>query len=69
MLKDDLNDILMNFDMNFTNQTKNILKKAASDERIINHNNLVFKTGDPNLKDFDFLKRFGTLHGLSIDLR
>ena len=59
----------MNFDMNFTNQTKNILKKAASDERIINHNNLVFKTGDPNLKDFDFLKRFGTLHDLSIDLR
>ena len=59
----------MNFDMNFTNQTKTILKKAASDERIINHNNLVFKTGDPNLKDFDFLKRFGILHGLSIDLR
>ena len=58
----------MNFDMNFTNQTKNILKKAASNERMINHNNLVFKTGDPNLKNFDFLKRFGTLHDLYIDL-
>ena len=64
LFKDYLNDILMNFDMNFTNQTKNILKKVASNERMINHNNLVFKTGDPNLKNFDFLKRFGTLHDL-----
>ena len=58
----------MNFDMNFTNQTKNILKKAANNERMINHNNLVLKKGDPNLKNFDFLKRFGTFHDLSIDL-
>ena len=68
LLKDNLNDILVSFDMNFTNEGKNILKKASSDERMINYNNLFFKTGDPNIKNFDFLKRFSTLHDLLIDL-
>ena len=58
----------MSFDMNFTNEGKNILKKASSDERMINYNNLFFKTGDPNIKKFDFFKRFSTLHDLLIDL-
>ena len=35
----------MNFDMNFTYEKENILEKAASDERMINYNNLFFKTG------------------------
>ena len=50
-------DILMNFDMNFTSEPKNILKKAATDERMIHHNNLFFKTGDTIIKNFDFLKK------------
>ena len=57
LLEDNLNDILMNFDMNFTSEPKNILKKAATDERMIHHNNLFFKTGDPIIKNFDFLKK------------
>ena len=50
LLEDNLNDILMNFDMNFTSEPKNILKKAATDD-------LFFKTGDPIIKNFDFLKK------------
>ena len=53
-LKDNLNDILMNFDMNFTNEGENIFKKSASDERMINYNNLFFKTGDRTIKNFNF---------------
>ena len=53
LLKDILNDIVMNFDMNFTNEGENILKKAASDERMIYHKNLFFKTGDTIIKNFD----------------
>ena len=47
----------MNFDMNFTNEGKNILKKAASDERMINYNNLFFKIGDPITNNFNFFKK------------
>ena len=43
--------------MNFTDKWKDILEKVASDERIINYNNLLFKTGDPIIKNFDFLKK------------
>ena len=57
LLEDNLNDILMNFDMNFTSEPKNILKKAATDERMIHHNNLFFKTDDTIIKNFDFLKK------------
>ena len=35
---------------------------------MINFNTFFFKTGDPIIKNFDFLKRFGTLHELLIDL-
>ena len=34
-----------------------------------NCNNLFFKAGNLNLTNFDFLKRFGTLYDLLIDLR
>ena len=57
----------MNFGMDFTNERKNILKKAVSDERMINYNNLLFKIGDPIMKNFGFFKRFGTLHDLLIN--
>ena len=54
--------------MNFTGNGKSILKKLARDERMINYNNLFFKAGDLSIKNFDFLKRFGTLYDLLIDL-
>ena len=58
----------MNFDMNFTNEGENILKKAVNDERMINYSNLFFKTGDSIIENFDFSKRVGTLHDLLINL-
>ena len=55
MLKDNLNDILDVFEMNFnTNNGGNILKKLVKDERMINYNNLSFKTGDPSIKNLTF---------------
>ena len=46
LLRDNLNYILKDFDMNFTIKGKNILKKAATDEKMINYNNLCLKAGD-----------------------
>ena len=40
LLKDDLDDIFINFDINFTEKGEDILKKVATDERMINYNNL-----------------------------
>ena len=50
LLKSRLNDILTNFDMNFNNEGENILQKLAKDKRMINYNNLFFKTGYSILK-------------------
>ena len=47
---------------------KYIIKELARDERMINYNNLFFKSGDPNIDNYDLLKRFCTLHGFLIDL-
>ena len=68
LLKHNLNQILINFDMNFTFKGTDTLTKVAADERTINYQNLFFKTGDPIINNFDFLKRFGTLYDLLIDL-
>ena len=46
----------MSFDLNFTDQGENILKKLAKHERMINYKGLIFKTGDPIIKTFDFFK-------------
>ena len=35
---------------------------------MINNNKLLFSTGDPSVKNVDFLKRFCTLYDLLIDL-
>ena len=35
LLEDNQNDIMMNFDMNLTSEEKNIIKKAATVERMI----------------------------------
>ena len=58
----------MNFDMNFTNERENIYRKLPNNERMINYKNLFFKTGNPVIIDFNFLKRFGTFYELLIDL-
>ena len=60
--------MLLNYDQNFSDKGENILEKIATDERMINYNNLFFKAGDPVIKNFDVLKNFGTLHDLSTDL-
>ena len=52
----------------FTKKGKDILKNVAADERMINCNKLFLKTGDPIIKNYDFLKSFGTLHDLLLDL-
>ena len=36
---------------------------------MINYKNLFSRIGDPIIKNYDFLKRFGTLHNLFLDLR
>ena len=70
LLKDKLYDILSTFEMKFSNdEGKNILKKLARDERMINYNSLFFKTGNPVINNFDFLERFGTLYDILLDLR
>ena len=56
LLKDNLNNILDVFEMNFTGNGESILKKLARDERMVNYNNLLFETGDSSIKNFDFLK-------------
>ena len=68
LLKDRLNDILLDYDMNINPKGEDILKKRARDERIINYNNLLFRTGNPNIGNCNFLKRFGTFYDLLINL-
>ena len=58
----------MVFDMSFTNKGQDTIKKLARDEKIINYGHLIFETGNPNIKNFDFFKRFGTLYELFTDL-
>ena len=69
LLKDNIDNILLDYDeMNSTAKGEDILKKLANDERMINYKNLFFKTGNPAIGNYDFLKRFGTLYGLFHDL-
>ena len=54
LLRDELNNILIDYEMNVTAREENILRRAAEDERLINYNNFFFKTGDPTIKNYDF---------------
>ena len=54
--------------MSFTNKGQDTIKKLARDEKMINYGHLIFETGNPNIKNFDFFKRFGTLYELFTDL-
>ena len=43
--------------MNFnTDNGEDTLKNLSKDERMINYNNFFFKTDNPIIKNFDFLK-------------
>ena len=53
LLKDNVNDILDVFKMNFTNNGEDILKKLARGERMINCN-LFLKAGNPSITNFVF---------------
>ena len=69
LLKDNVNDILDVFEMNFTNNGEDILKKLARGERMINCNNLFFKAGNPSITNFVFLKIcMMSLYDVLIDL-
>ena len=68
LLRDKLNNVLMDCDMNITAKGENILKKLANEERNINYKNLFFKSGSPVLDNYDLFKRFSTLYDLLIDL-
>ena len=54
LLIENVNDILDVFEMNFTNNGEDILKKLARGERMINCNNLFFKAGNPSITNFIF---------------
>ena len=68
LLRNNLDDILVTYKMNITAKGEDILKKLANDERMINHNNLLFKTGNPIINNYDFYQKFGTLYDFLIDL-
>ena len=58
----------MALEMNLDNNGKDILKKLVRDERMINYNNLFFKTGNSSIGNLTFSKKFSTLYDLLIDL-
>ena len=68
LLRNNLDNIFMLYDLNISIKGKNILKKRADDERSINYKNLFFKSGSFTTGNHDFFKRFGTLYDLLIDL-
>ena len=68
LLRDSLNDILLDYcEMNITGKGKDIVEKLTNDERM-NYDNLLFKAGCAIVGNYDFYKRFGTLHDLFYDL-
>ena len=68
LLRDNLDDILVMYDMNITAKGEIILKKLANDERLIKYKNFLINSGNISIDNSDFCKRFGTLHDLFYDL-
>ena len=60
--------MFLNYVFNFTLNGKNVITDIANEEQNINYNNLIFRSGEPSIKNFDFLKRFWTLYDLLINL-
>ena len=52
----------MAFDMSFTNKGQGTIKKLARDEKMINYGNLIFETGNPNIKNFDLISLKDLVH-------
>ena len=57
-----------NYPLNFTPKGKNIIKDLVNEEYNINYENCIFKSGDLKIKNFDMLKKFGTLYDSLINL-
>ena len=55
--------------MSISNKGKNTLKELANEEGKINYKTFYFKSDSLAIDNYDFLKRFGTLYGLLINLR
>ena len=55
-------------DVNITIKGKYILKKVANDERIISYKNLLLKSGNRTIDNYDFFLIFGALYDLLINL-
>ena len=49
--------MLLNYYENFTEKGKDTIKKLAKDERMLNYNNLFFKTCSSIIKNFDFFRK------------
>ena len=67
LLKDRLDYIFKNFDLNFTKAGKIFLIKLAKNEDQIDYTNLFFKVdGSPISKSLNFLEKAGTMYDLLI---
>ena len=55
LLRDNLDDILVVYDINISNRGTYILKKLVHDEKYINYKNLFFKSGNSIISNYDFL--------------
>ena len=57
LLNDYTRVVLDIYTLNFDKEGKNVFKELAQDEFMINYSNLLFKTGDLNIENFNFLKK------------
>ena len=57
LLRDELDNILIHYDINLSVIGEKILKIFTDDERLIKYNNLFFKSGNPIVSNYDFFKK------------
>ena len=57
LLKDVLDDILMDYEFNINYRGEDTLKKLANGEGSINYNNLFFKSSICAISNYDFFKK------------
>ena len=68
LIKDRLDYIFESFSSSFSSTGINFLNRFSQDEKKIDYNNLFFEIDDPVIKSYNFLKHFGTLYYLLINL-
>ena len=56
LLNDYTRVVLDIYMLNFDKEGNNVFKELAQDELMINYSNLLFKTGDLNIENFNFFK-------------